>query len=156
MAADMRQVQIVRIGEDIYVNRLGKIKRCLSEEEGGNYLLLYTEVNLDKLAKTEIGYGISSATASSQKLSGLFGAQVNLDLSTAISQAMEGPVLPLTLTYTFLLGSKEVPCDKSSFLALPGIDKADAKAFLKEEKIKWQDTESLAKVLRYIVENSNR
>ena len=155
MAADMRQVQIVRIEDDIYVNRLGKMMKCIWEENGGKYLLLYTEVNMDKLAKTDIGYGISSATASSQKLNGLFGSQINVDLSTAIAQSLDGPVLPLTKTYCFLFGAREVPCEKNEFLALPGIDKAQAKAFLKEEKIKWHEPESLVKVLRYIVENTN-
>lgn len=156
MAADMRQVQILRLQDDIYVNRMGRMLQCLQEEPGGNYLLVYTEVDMDKLAKTEIGYGITSATASSQKLNGLFGSQVNVDLSTAIAQAMDGPVLPLTKTYCFLLGSKQLPCEKQAFLEYPGIDKAGAKAFLKAEKIKWYDPESLAKVLRYIVANTNR
>ena len=156
MAADMRQVQIVRIGESIFINRYGKLYQCLSEEQGGNYLLLYTSVDMEQLGKTDIGYGISSATASTQKLSSVFGSQVNMELSTAIAQSKDGQVLPLDKKYCFLLGSKEIPADKKSFLELPGIDKAKAKAFLKEKKIKWSQPESLSEVLRYIVENSKQ
>jgi len=155
MEADMLQVQLLKLGEELYVNRLGKMYKCLHEEKGGNYLLQYTTVNLDKLAKTDIGYGISSATASSQQLSSMLSTQTNMDFSTAISLSKDGPVLPLTKTNYFLLGTKEVPCTKKAFMELPGIDKANAKAFLKTEKINWRDTESLVKVLRYIVDNSN-
>ena len=155
MEAEMMQVQIARIFNSIYINRLGRMMLVVSEEPGGNFLLLDTAVDMDQLEKTSIGYGVNSATASTQKVNnlGLSGSTVSMELQAAIAEAKEGPVLPLEQHYYFLLGARQVEATKSNFLSLPGIDKADAKAFLKKEKIKWRHPDSLVKVLGYIVKN---
>lgn len=155
MEADMRLIQYARIGHALYVNRFGKMEEVLAEE-GPNALLKSAIVDLDELAKADIGYGVSSATASTQNLSGMeiSGISQNMELETAIAGAKVGRVLPLRVSYYFLLGARQVDATKSAVLALPGIDKADAKAYFKQEKIKWSKPESLAKVLKYLTDNN--
>jgi len=155
MEADMRLIQYARIGRALYVNRFGKMEEVLAEE-GPNALLKSAIVDLDELAKADIGYGVSSATASTQNLSGMeiSGISQNMELETAIAGAKVGRVLPLRVSYYFLLGARQIDATKSAVLALPGIDKADAKAYFKQEKIKWSKPESLAKVLKYLTDNN--
>lgn len=157
MVANMNKLQAVRIGESVFINRMGWLKEVVSEELGGFFLLKEVSVDMEELAKTDIGFGARSAVASTQKLSGLGvggGTTVNLALETAIAAAKDGVELPVREKYIFLIGSREYPADKASFLSMEGIDKASAKAFLKAEKIKWHKAESLGKVLKYIAENS--
>lgn len=157
MEADMRLIQFARIGNRLYLNRLGRMEEVVAEEGDGTYMLLRsTEVDLDRLAKADIGYGVSSATASTQSLNnlGLAGATVSMELQAAIAGAKAGNVLPVREKYGFLIGARPVEASKRAFLALPGIDAADAKAFIKREKIKWSKPESLAKVLKYISDNN--
>lgn len=155
MEADMRQVQYACIGRQMYVNRFGKMEEVVAEE--GAYMLLRSAlIDLDEFAKSDIGYGVSSATASTQSLTGvaLSGLSQNMELETAIAGAKVGKVLPLRIQYRFLLGARQIDATKSAVLALPGIDKDAAKAFFKQEKIKWSKPESLAKVLKYLSDNN--
>ena len=156
MVANMNQLQAVRIGERVFINRIGRLKEVVAEELGGYFVLRDVSVDQDELAKTDIGFGMKSAVASTQKLNtlGIGGTTVNLSLEAAISAAKDGAEFPLKEKYVFLIKSREYPADKSTFLSLEGIDKASAKAFLKSEKIKWHNAESLGKVLKYIAENS--
>lgn len=155
MEADMRLIQYARIGLQLYVNRFGRMEEVLAEE-GPNALLKSEIVDLDELSKADIGYGVTSATASAQNLSGMeiSGISQNMELETAIAGAKVGRVLPLRVKYYFMLGAKQVDATKSAVLALPGIDKSDAKAYFKQEKIKWSKPESLAKVLKYLTDNN--
>ena len=156
MVANMNQLQAVRIGEKIFINRMGRLKEVVAEELSGYFVLLDVSVDEDELAKTDIGFGMRSAVASTQKLNTLAmgSATVNLSLDAAISAAKEGAELPLKEKYVFLIKSREYPANKNSFLSMEGVDKASAKAFLKAEKIKWRNADSLGKVLKYIAENS--
>lgn len=156
MVANMNQLQVVRIGEKVFVNRMGKLKEVVAEERGGCFVLREVSVDMVELSKTEIGFGARSAVASTQKVNVLSvsGGTVNLSLETAIAASIDGAELPVKEKYFFLIKSKEYPADKSSFLSMEGIDKASAKAFIKSEKIKWHKAESLGKVLKYIAENS--
>ncbi len=156
MAADMLRLQAVRIGDGVFVNRMGHLKQVVHEITGGKFLLKEVSVDMDQLSRQDIGLGVKSAIASTQKVNnlGIAGASgVSMDLDAAIADAKNGVELPLKTKYTFLLGAQEVEASKSAFLSLPGIDKAAAKAFLKKEKIKWHKTDSLVKVLEYIAEN---
>ena len=154
MEADMRQVQYVRIGETLYLNRMGHLEQVV-EEEGTYVLLRSCLIDLDRINRSDIGYGVSSATASSQNINnlGLAGATVSMELQAAIAGAKSGNVLPVRVRYSFLLGTRQTDADKASVLALPGIDKNAAKAFFKQEKINWNKPESLAKVLKYLADN---
>lgn len=154
MAADMRQVQYVRIGETLFVNRLGRLAEVVSEE-GNCALLRFTAVDMERLAKSDIGYGVSSAVASTQNINnlGLAGATVSMELQAAIAGSKTGNVLPVRVSYGFLLGARQIEASKSDVLALPGLDQAAAKAFFKQEKINWRKPESLVKVLEYLARN---
>ncbi len=159
MEANMWQIQYARIGESMYINRMGKMQQVVAKE--GIYMLLCSVlVDMDRLYKSDIGYGVSSATASTQNVNTLDMAAstismgLEMELETAIAKAKYGTELPLREHYDFMLGVRQIEATRSAVLALPGIDKAAAKKFFKQEKINWNKKESLAKVLKYLADNN--
>lgn len=159
MAADMNNVFTASIGGFVYVNRGGKMFKVLVETDGGA-VLQFTEVDFEEMNKTDIGYGISSSTASSQHttLSGLgltdemggFGIAGNSRYEAVRDNKGSGKVIPQKESLWLLVGGSMIPATRKDFLSYPGIDKDAAAKFLKENKIKWNKPLSLAKVVEYL------
>ncbi len=158
MEADMSTVFTARVGEETYVNVGGKMHRVLSENEHGAVIEL-TEVDMDNLAKADIGYGISSATASTQKTSlelmGGMDGWGDIGLSgRSYHQAFEergnGQVIPLLKTEYLLVNGFRIEAAKKAVLHFAGVDQAAGKAFFKANKIKWNRPESLMSVIDFI------
>ena len=106
------------------------------------------------MAKTDIGYGISSATASSQNVTSLLGESatllVNMDITQALSKRVAGKVFPTMETLYLKINSDILPATKKDVLYLSFVDKSAADAFFKANKIKWKNEESLLKVVDFI------
>lgn len=158
MKADLHTVYSVVIGSQLdnrfFLHRAGEMVEVLAQE-GGVYLFRRTRLDRNKYEKTDIGYGVSSATASSNKLTSMTlagGSTVNMDLKTIVDNAFSGEILPLEDSYTFFVNGQEVEASRNAFLALEGLDPDKAKAFLKQEKIRWHKEESLLKVAAYIAQ----
>ena len=161
--ADISRIYTAKIGSMVYVNRAGRMLKVLAESEYGA-VLQDVRVDMDELNKTDIGYGISSSTASHQQTN---LTQLGLDNISGINLLKEnayedlvlrkgsGKVLPtLTTNYLFVKGL-QIRADRRNFLDVPGIDKKEAARFLKENKIKWNDIASLAKAIEYLYKNLN-
>lgn len=159
MEADMNKVYTAKIGDFVYVNRGGKMFKVLVETDHGA-VLQFTEVDIEEMNKTDIGYGISSSTASSQHttLAGLgltsemggFGIAGNSRYEEVLDNKASGKIIPQKESQWLLVGGTMLPASRKDFLAFPGIDKDDAVKFLKENKIKWNKPLSLAKVVEYL------
>lgn len=158
MEADMLQVLTAQIGKDEFMNVSGKMLRVLSKSEV-SAVLESIEVDLDKLSKAEIGYGITSGTASTQNLnmaalSGLVEYQSNMSYSLASERKGSGESLPIRhITYLFTRG-KLVVAKKREVVKIPSLDKKAAEAFFKQQGIKWSQVEDLQKVADYIAQNA--
>ena len=153
MEADMLQVYTAVIDKDTYMNVGGKMLRILSKSEK-SAVLEEVEVDMDKLSKAEIGYGITSATASVQ---GLHMAAMSNYVNTTFKDANEnkglGERIPIK-EHTYLLSRGTlVIAKKREVVKLPGLDRKAAEAFFKSEKIKWNNYEDLQKVADYISDN---
>lgn len=157
MEADMLQVYTVKIKKDEYLNVSGKLLRILSQSEHAA-VLQSTEVDMDQLSKAEIGYGISSATASTQGMSvaalqGIVtGTQSNLDYVVASQNKGSGERLPIRIVKYLFTKGVLVEARKREVVKLPSVDKKAAEAFFKENKIKWNKVEDLQKVADYIAQ----
>ncbi len=152
MAADMLKVFTVRLGNDVYLNVGGKMMKLLAENENGA-VVCGTSVNFDELSKSDIGYGISSSTASTQKLSSLAGdssSLVNLPLHTLMEGRENGEKLPLMRKNYIRIGLNVIPATKTEVTNSPLVDKSAAKAFLKSNKVKWNDPASLLTVVDFL------
>ena len=62
----------------------------------------------------------------------------------------ESETLPVNKNLFIVIGLEQIPANKKSVAALEGVDKKAFSAFLKSEKIKWNDPQDLVKVLDYI------
>ena len=155
MAANMLNVGYARIGGETYLNLSGKM-HLLMDERGSGKLLKLTEVDMSRYGKQDIGYGISSATASKQDLNvaALDGAgMLNLSLDEYVEQARLGKPLPLKETYLIVFKGRVVEATRKDVVQLPGVDEAAFTAFAKKAKIKWHKVESLLKVIDYLNDN---
>ncbi len=156
MAADMRRVSNVVIGDRKFINVMGRMMEVLASSASG-HVLKDVQVDVDEMGKTNIGYGISSATASSQSITTLMDGMsdmVNLNLSDAVTRSKEGTVIPVKEDLYLKYGAATVPAFKKDVLDIQGLDKAAAEGFFKSQKIKWKDPQSLIKVVDYIAENN--
>ena len=153
MVAEMLQVTGASFGGREFVNVLGRMMEVKSSDDKG-LVLNDVQVDKDKMAKTDIGYGISSATASSQNVTSLLGdsstALVNMDFSQAISRRASGTALPLMEQLYLKIQSDILPASKKDVLSLSFVDKSAADAFFKANKTKWKSPEMLLKVADFI------
>ena len=153
MVAEMLQVTGASFGGREFVNVLGRMMEVKSSDDKG-LVLNDVQVDKDKMAKTDIGYGISSATASSQNVTSLLGdsstALVNMDFTQAISRRASGTVLPLMEQLYLKIQSDILPASKKDVLSLSFVDQSAADAFFKASKTKWNSPEMLLKVADFI------
>ena len=61
--------------------------------------------------------------------------------------------LPVRKNLYIVIGMDQIPADKKSVASLSGLDKKALKAFLKSEKIDWNEIGDLVKVIDYIIAN---
>ena len=158
MEADMVRLYAVKIGqdqqEDIYVNAGGKLYRVLAESDGGAALEAAV-LDVERYNKASIGYGVTSYTASTQNVSGMaMEATVGVNINKATASREGGEILPILEKKYILYGQgRIVPALKREVMDIPDLDKQAAKAFFKENKIKWNQAASLTQVADFLTNN---
>lgn len=144
MQADMNNVYTVLVGAEVYINYMGTLYKVLDELEKGAYLSRVS-VDVDRLNSTDIGYGVSSSTATSRRttLTGLGidsaggNNMTDMSMSRAIEQKGSGSVLPLKTETYFYVYNILIPATRRDVLATPGVDPKAAKEFMKKNKVNW-------------------
>ena len=162
MQADMGHVFTVMVGDkDVFVNAGGKMYQVLLENEDGS-VLKRTSVDVEELNRVDIGYGVSSSTASrtNTSLAGL-GMEtldgvnmVNMTITSAEGRKNTGKILPFNEKIYLYIGGSLVPATKRDVQQV--VDKDAAKAFFKANKIKWNKPESLMLLLPFLEEQLNK
>lgn len=159
MVSDMSTVIAAKIGDDIYFNAGGGgMMKILGENENGA-VLVSTRVDAEKMRSSNIGYGISSATATTQNVNSLASIESNLanvNFNDLISKKNSGSVLPLIQKRCLSVGIIVVPASRKAVSELSFVKADEAKAFFKAEKIKWDDTASLLKVVDFLAEQNKK
>ena len=158
MEADMAKVFTAKIEEDVYVNVGGKMYRVFVQTNDGAIVFL-TSIDIDELQKVDIGYGVSSSTASqtNTSLDLLLGGNtissviVSQTLTVAEQQKNTGKELPVKEECFFLVRGRLIPASKHDIQEAVGKDAA--KPFFKENKLKWNKPESLIPVLALLNAN---
>ena len=159
MEADMTKVFTAKIEDDVYVNVGGKMYKVFVQTNDGAIVFL-TSIDMDELQKVNIGYGVSSSTASQTNTS--------LDLLMSGNAAVSNVVVSQTLTVAEQMknNGKELPTKEDTFFLVKGrlipaskrdiqdaVGKDAAKPFFKENKLKWNKPESLIPVLAFLNAN---
>jgi len=163
MEADMRRVTSAQIANLVYINVGGKMHEVLFEQEKGLVVRLES-IDVEKMNKTDIGYGVSSSTASTNKTSldllG-FGDWEGIHLTgQTYTQARvkqgSGEPLPLRSDLYLVVDGIRIDATKTAVMNQPFVDKAEAKAFFKVNKIKWGKAETLPAVVGFIYDQKHR
>ena len=150
-------VTTLSIGEDVFRNIGGKMLKVMAETEAG-LIVQEAKANFTAVVRNDGAYGATALNSTTTKTflynenvvnayNGYLLTDVYADL-LAIKE--ESETLPVNKNLFIVIGLEQIPANKKSVAALEGVDKKAFSAFLKSEKIKWNDPQDLVKVLDYI------
>ena len=145
------------IGDDVFRNVGGKMMKMLAEAEDG-FVVEETRANYTAVVKKDGAYGTTALNSTTTKsflynenvLNGYNGylmTDIYKDLHAMKDQSEKLPVLK---NRYLVIGLNQIKADKQNVLDIDGLDKKAFKAFLKTEKIKWDDPQDLVKVIDFI------
>ena len=145
------------IGDDVFRNVGGKMMKMLAEAEDG-FVVEETRANYTAVVKKDGAYGTTALNSTTTKsflynenvLNGYNGylmTDIYKDLHAMKDQSEKLPVLK---NRYLVIGLNQIKADKQNVLDIEGLDKKAFNAFLKAEKIKWDDPQDLVKVLEFI------
>ena len=145
------------IGDDVFRNVGGKMMKMLAEAEDG-FVVEETRANYTAVVKKDGAYGTTALNSTTTKsflynenvLNGYNGylmTDIYKDLHAMKDQSEKLPVLK---NRYLVIGLNQIKADKQNVLDIDGLDKKAFKAFLKAEKIKWDDPQDLVKVIEFI------
>lgn len=162
MQAGMSNVFRAVIGSDSYVNIGGRMHRVLADSAYG-LVVEDTVVDYDRMARSDIGYGISSSTASVMN-SSLIGlgldaengvSIINSDLERVRANRSSGIGIPVkSKKYIFANGIR-TGATRREIVAAGLSERKALDAFVKKNRIKWDSPESLLEVLEYLATIQN-
>lgn len=155
MMADMVRLFSARIGGDVFVNIGGKMYLVLAESEGGAAIRSAC-IDEDKMNQANLGY-VSSPVAAARNVSGIaLESGVGTNINKSIAAKEGGDEIPvLNKLYILYNRNRIVPALKREVMAIPGLDKNEAKAFFSSHKIKWTQPSSLTEVADFLTEHLN-
>ena len=149
--AFLTDVASVRIGDDVYIPVNQKLMKMIAQD-GEDYVLELIVANLSNINETGGAYGVSSATSATNKLSSIdTDSQINQNHMLLKASKNKGESLDLESTYYFLINGELI--EATSRIVDKKIapeDKALWKQFKKENKIRWNQDESLKKILLFL------
>ena len=151
------EVFSVKIGNDYYANVCGTIMKVLAKSDNG-FIAKESLADIAALNNTGGAYGSSSNSIATQALSsmeGIGGTRSNMNHMELKNSKDEGQILPLKEKLYLVLPDNVVFAARKDVSEMYGLDKKALNAFLKENKIKWQDPQSLIILLDYLSTTSN-
>ena len=141
----------VEIGSDVYLF-CGKRMMKLCASKGDDALLLLEKGDFDSLVEGTGAYGSSLNSSAARDLSSLdLGGLDKPELGRMLQEKNDGSIISIKPEYYFVINGEQVEATKKGLDKYFKDSKPDEwKAFLKANKIKWKDAESLAKILDFI------
>jgi len=148
---DNNKIAGIEIGGDNFIPIDGKLVKIVGKL-GEDCLAILTLGDFDALVSSTGAYGMSSTTSAVNKLSSIeIGGLSNLNHRQLVLEKQEGRTLPLKTEYFFVIDGKVVKASKADVeKQIPTSKMADYKKFVKENKIKWKNEESLLLLLGFI------
>ncbi|MBR4774807.1 MAG: hypothetical protein IK008_01760 [Bacteroidales bacterium] len=143
----LKDMAFVQIGNEIYQSVNGFMVKVLAKSEK---CLVIEDSDIDYVALNNTGgaYGSSSTTIGTMALSsaegiGATNASTNITHMELKLAKDNGKLLPLIVKKYIVVKGRRIYATKRDFLDTPGLDRSKAKAFLKENKIKWNNVQNL-------------
>lgn len=148
------------IGNDVFHNVAGKMLKVLARAQGG-YIVEETRATYSAVVRNDGAYGTTALNSTTTKTflynenainqyNGYLMTDVYKDL---LAMRDDAEKLPVRKNLYIVIGMDQIPADKKSVASLSGLDKKALKAFLKSEKIDWNEIGDLVKVIDYIIAN---
>jgi hypothetical protein len=148
------------IGNDVFRNVAGKMLKVLARAQGG-YIVEEIRATYSAVVRNDGAYGTTALNSTTTKTflynenainqyNGYLMTDVYKDL---LAMRDDAEKLPVRKNLYIVIGMDQIPADKKSVASLSGLDKKALKAFLKSEKIDWNEIGDLAKVIDYIIAN---
>jgi hypothetical protein len=143
-----------RIGQDYYINASGKMMKILAQNNNG-YVAEGVEVDVVKLNSTGAAYGSSSTTLGTMALSSLEGvgstnSGTSMNHMEIKANKDNGQILPLLRKKYLFVNKMCIFATKRDVSDVT--DPTAFKAFLKANKVKWNDPQSLLGVVDFIAQ----
>lgn len=156
MELEIDTIKDVVIKGERYINAQGKLMKVLASSDKG-YVLSLVAPDEEAMNKVNIGYGISSSTASAMNVTTLLEGSasdlVNLKYDTLMERRDAGKVLPVKSSIYLMVGITVVEATKYEVTQGCGVDKKVLNNFFKTSKTKWKDAQSLLNLVNFIAEN---
>lgn len=145
------------IGDEVYRNVGGKMLKVMAETEEG-YVVQESRGNYSAIVRENGSYGSTALNSTTTKTylynenvinpyTGYLLTDVYKDLHAMKNNS---ETLPVNKNLFLVIGIEQIPANKKSVSSRNGVDKKAFKAFLKSEKIDWDDPQDLVKVLDFI------
>ena len=155
--AEDNKITRVEIGGDAYLFINHQLMQLIGSH-GNNVLLKLQDADFSRMQSAGVGaYGSDANTlATSQKSSLDLGGLNTPELAKMLLEKEDGAIIPLVTRYYFIIGDKRIEASKGAAEKLIGeAREKDFKAFVKTNKIKWKNEESLKKILEYLSKEIN-
>lgn len=151
--AKTSEVVMLRVGQDLYFMRDKKLMRVLKGDSKG-FIAELTTVNLSRTNEGGGAYGSSDNVQATQRLTSLDGgAAISVNHMELKGKKEEGQLLAAKSTYYIVTTDKVYPANRKAVQnMIPEGKKNEFKSFLKKNKIKWKNIESLSLLLNYLNE----
>lgn len=153
--AKSSDVIAVKIGQDFYTNVGGQLLKVVAKSDKA-LVVEDKEIDFAALNATGGAYGSSSNSVGTMALSsaeGIGGSRTNMNHMELKNNKDGGKILTLIQKYYIVFGQHRVYAAKKDVMDCDGVDKAVLSAFLKENKIKWKDPQSIVLVGDFLAEN---
>ena len=150
--AEDNKITRVEIGGDAYLFINHQLMQLIGSH-GNNVLLKLQDADFSRMQSAGVGaYGSDANTlATSQKSSLDLGGLNTPELAKMLLEKEDGAIIPLVTRYYFIIGDKRIEASKGAVEKLIGeAREKDFKAFVKTNKLKWKNEESLMKILEYL------
>ena len=149
-----KEVIRVEIGADAYIFSNHQLVKILSVVDK-NLVVEQVKADFDALFTGTGAYGASLNSSSATDLSSLdLGGMNQPEIGLLLQSRNEGSILSVKSVYYFIIDGIQIDANKKSVeKLLTDKQKNEWKAFQKENKIKWKDSDSLTKVLTFITTN---
>lgn len=150
--AEDNKITRVEIGGDAYLFINHQLMQLIASQ-GNNALLKLQDADFSRMQSAGGGaYGSDANTlATSQKSSLDLGGLNTPELAKMLLEKEDGAIIPLVTRYFFIIGDKRIEASKGAVENIIGeAREKDFKTFLKTNKIKWKNEESLKKILEYL------
>ena len=141
----------VEIGSDAYIFSDHKLVRIIAADKN-NVLVELTSGDFDALFSGTGAYGSSLNSSASRDLSSLdLGGMDSPELGRMLQERSDGREISLKRKFFFIINGKQIEASKKDVEGLLSDEgKKEWNTFLKQNKIKWKNIDSLKQVLSFI------